>query len=754
MRAWTTAGLIFLSAVSVYNGRAGTALGAAPAGPGEAATALSSGSRVSVLNDATAPIAGSPTTAPASTPATAPSGPQGQSVKAEQINVSKDEGTVEIHVNDANLVEVLRMLSLQSQTNILPSKEVHGTVTANLYGVTIREALDAILKANGYAYKEKGNVVYVYTVKEAADMDKSERKTSTEVFHLFYANAANAQVMIKPVLSEAGQVAITQPALVGITSDGTNAGGNAHATEDLMVITDYPENLEKVRKILKEVDRRPAQILVEATILSASLGDDNALGVDFTLLGGVDFSGLTKAGSSTVDALSGTILNNPSAGGVVKDGFNTASTGFTKNVPAGGLRAGVVTNNVAVFLQALEETTNTVVLANPKVMVLNKMKGEVKVAREDAYRGKITTSESGVSQQQVDFLETGTLLIFRPYIADDGYIRLEVHPEDSSPIPSRSADLPPTKLTTETTTNVMVKDGHTVVIGGLFRETTTTSRSQVPFLGSLPLAGPLFRSQADSTQRSEVIILLTPHIIKDDTAYSAASEEELKQIEKLRAGVRRGLMPIGRERLAESCYECAVAEMAKPHPDTHKALWHLNCATNLNPGFREAINLKERITGKSVTSVDNSSIRSFVQRQILAERAAKSVTAAPAAGAPVACPNPLPVGPAAVLSAAQPATKPSSAQASIPATQPIAAAGKPATQPSVAQADDKFEDDNEEAAAEYNEDFGPSLVVPSSKSQVTAATPTTQPGGAEKTAKTTVPGATGTTVTALPEDEK
>lgn len=125
----------------------------------------------------------------------------GQSVSKDDVNVS-DAGTVEIHVNDASLVEVLRMLSLQSQRNIIASKEVRGTVTANLYDVTIREALDAILSSNGYAYREKGNFIYVYTAKELAEIEKSERKMTTEVFRLYYTPASNALTMIRPVLSE------------------------------------------------------------------------------------------------------------------------------------------------------------------------------------------------------------------------------------------------------------------------------------------------------------------------------------------------------------------------------------------------------------------------------------------------------------------------------------------------------------------------------------------------------------------------
>src|SRR5207237_3953552 len=124
---------------------------------------------VKLLDESTDPFAAnaSPTSQPSgkagTNSAAATSQPsEGRSVSSHEVSVS-DAGTVEIHVNDANLVEVLRMLSLQSQKNIIASKEVHGSVTANLYDVTVREALDAILHANGYAYREKGNFIYVYT---------------------------------------------------------------------------------------------------------------------------------------------------------------------------------------------------------------------------------------------------------------------------------------------------------------------------------------------------------------------------------------------------------------------------------------------------------------------------------------------------------------------------------------------------------------------------------------------------------------
>jgi hypothetical protein len=166
----------------------------------------------------------------------------------------------------------------------------------------------------------------------------------------------------------------------------------------------------------------------------------------------------------------------------------------------------------------------------------------------------------------------------------------------------------------------MVKDGRTIVIGGLFRESTDRTRSQVPGLGSLPLVGAAFRHQTDNTVREEVIILLTPHIVKDESAYAAAGEEQLKEAERLRVGMRRGLMPFGRERLAESWYEKAQEELRKEKPDRAKAMWYLNSATNMNPKFAEAIDLRVKVSGVEASASDNASSKSFVQRMILAEK--------------------------------------------------------------------------------------------------------------------------------------
>ncbi len=617
MRKWArSAGLLFCAVAAVYNGPAAFSAQEAQINSSDPAT------RVKVIGD--------------SDPA-----PATESSPGAHIAVSQN-GTFSIQINgDISLVQVLRMIGNQAQLSIVPSKAVLGTVPAmDLYNVTVSEALDAILQSNGMAWKQKGNLIYVYSEKELEDQEKAARKTATKTFTLHYIPASDAEALIKPAQSADSQVAVTKDAVSGIdTGDGASAtgggaggatpvGGNTESGVDMIVVTDYPENLERISKIIEEVDRRPQQILVEATILEATLTENNALGIDFTLMGGVNFDTILGNNTTVAGALSGNILNAAGTGSgpgtpanSIKQGYSGFTTGNydtqVGQAGQGGLQIGIVHNNLGVFISALESVADTTVLANPKVLVLNKQSGEVQVGQQLGYQ--TTTVTQTTSTQTVQFLNTGTILSFRPYIGDNGYIRMEIHPEDSTGSVTNNL---PDKTTTEVTSNVMIKDGNTIVIGGMFKDNSQSSRNQVPILGDIPIVGALFRSKTDQTARQEVIILLTPHIIKDDAAYSKASEEEAKEAEKMRVGVRKGMMWFGRERLAETAYENAEAELAKPKPNMNLVLWHLNCAINLNPIFIEAIDLKQKITGKLVTDADNSTIRYFVRQQIMAENAA------------------------------------------------------------------------------------------------------------------------------------
>ena len=521
-----------------------------------------------------------------------------------------DRGRVEMHVADLPLSTALQLLSIRSRRNIIASPNVQGKVTANLYDATFHEALTAILIANDAAYQEVGNFIYVYTRDEMARIEAAKAdKDVTRVFALNYISAADARSYIKPLVGEGGTIAVSPAPDTGLKSSPEEAGGNAYASGDFIVVTAAPATLREIERVLRDVDVRPRQVLVEATIIRAELKDDNALGIDFTLVGGVDLE-LLGATSNGIKDLSLGLL--PQAR--FEDSNAIAATDFAGDVPAGGITVGIIQDHVAVFLRALEQITDTTVLANPKILALNKQKAQIIVGRRDGFLTTTVTETQAI--QAVEFLETGTQLIFRPFIGNDGYIRMELHPEDS--VGFVNAQGLPSEQTTEITTNILIRDGETILIGGLFREVTTDARKQVPFLGGLPIVGSLFRSRSDSTAREEIIILLTVHIVKDQAAYATASEEEYQRIDRMRVGARQGLMWHGRERIAQGHYHKAMKSAASG--DTEKALWHANMALHNNPRLVPAALLKEKILQQREWDEDASGQRSFLHQLIAKER--------------------------------------------------------------------------------------------------------------------------------------
>jgi len=560
-----------------------------------------------------APVSGAP--APASGPATTQKTTDlGQNV----VDVDVAGRVKQLNMQETPIEQALYFFSLQTKKNIIASKNVKGTVTVNLYNVTFDEALDAMLRPNGFDYVQKGDFIYVYTAEELADIRKLNRHTVSKVIHLKYTTALDASVLIKPLMSSTGQLAVTPAALSGLTEGNADQGGLNYGASDTIVLNDYPENVDAVVDALKDIDVRPKQVLIESTVLNASLDDENALGIDLISISGADFSSLTSAALTTSaggsgGGGSGTAINGPA--GLFNNFLGTKTqtnvgTDFASSIPSGGLSVGFLSNNIAIFMRALETVSDVTVVANPKILALNKQKGEVHVGQKLGYLTTSTTTTT--TQQTVQFLDVGTKLIFRPYIAEDGYVRMEIHPEDSSgSLDSRGV---PQTNTTEVTSNVMIKDGRTIVIGGLFSESTTASKSQVPIMGNIPVFGVPFRKTDDKTHRQETIVLVTPHIINDDTSLYEESLREQEDVQRMQLGNRSGLQPWGRDRIAHLWYSKAVEEVSRG--DTEKALMYLDWALNTNQRLIEAIKLREQITNKKMDEKSGSSVADMVKNTI------------------------------------------------------------------------------------------------------------------------------------------
>ena len=507
-------------------------------------------------------------------------------------------------VHKGEITEYLQLLGKTCHKNIIPSPKVKGLVHVNLFDVTWRQALDAVLKVNGFAYDEQDDFIFVYTQAEYEKAQAAQRRMESRTFELSYISGKDLTTLVQPLLSENGRLSATPE----VTTTGE---GEMWAGDKLIVVVDYPERIEQVASVIEEADRRPAQVLVEATILVASLDDKNELGVDFSVLGGINF----QANAGFVGGIPTGMVGISSTETSVN---NTLP--FTNNVSNGGVSVGIVKDNIGVFVKALESVTDIMTLGNPKILTLNRQYGQVKVGDEDGY--VTSTIENGVVSQKVDFLETGTQLNFRPFVMSDGYIRMEIHPEDSDGgVTIESGFTLPWKATAEVTSNILVKDGQTIVIGGLFRDRVSATRSQVPILGDLPLLGPLFRSNIDQGTREEVIFLITPHIVKDDAEYAAAGKQVHQKCDRMISGLRDGMDPTARDTIAERHYQ--NARDCYDAGDTDKAMAQLERALEISPGFLDALRLRDDLLGtdNGGEPVQYGSMKSFM-RDLIEEQAA------------------------------------------------------------------------------------------------------------------------------------
>ncbi len=520
----------------------------------------------------------------------------------EEINgdIQKSEtGLLDVHVRERDISAILEMLSYQAQANIVATSSVSGVISANLYSVTLEQALDAILTPNGYTFWMTENTIFVGVPDELGVLLPPPE---TRVYKLQYLRAKDAAKAVNAVLGEHAEC--VEGGNDDEASGGQQSGGKdefSPAGGDYLIVTARPDELTAVEGVLAQIDVQPHQVLIEATILRATLNEANQLGIDFTMLGGVDFQDVGSTSNASADLTTGRL---PSA--QLQDTTFNINTDFAGNITGGGFTFGLIHDSIAGFVRALEDVTDVVVVANPKVVAMDRQVGEVIVGRRDGYLTTTVTETAAI--QTVEFLETGTQIRFRPLINDDGTVRLIVHPKDSNG-GLTTAQLP-FEETTEAQTAILVEDGDTILIGGLFRERTVSSRSQVPFLGDVPGLGLLLGSQSDQTVREEVIILLTVHVLKNTPAEKAEFRALLDDVERIRVGTRRGLFGIGRERLAQAFYHEAVRKLDAGQTDA--ALLNARMAVHNQPKHLAALKLQERILEERFWDEEGSRMRTFL----------------------------------------------------------------------------------------------------------------------------------------------
>ncbi len=498
---------------------------------------------------------------------------------------TEGDGLLSIHSRDDDIRNLLEQLAEQSGLNLMASESVQGTVTVSLEKVGVEAALAAVLKATGFVSRREGNVVYIGTAADFAALEKSLDRIGTRVYRPNYLNAKELQTLLTPMLTPVvGKMGVTSPAATGIAANNTTAGGDSIAQSDAVVVQDYENVLLQIDQVFKELDRRPSQVSIEAVIIQVTLRDANSFGVDFQVLRdkqNVRFGW----GNPRITPLDGAGTTNPATGGKVGE--------FTFD--PGGLKFAFLDDSLGIFLNALETVGNVNVVASPKLLCLNKQKAEILIGSKLGYIS--TTMTQTFSSQNVEFLDVGTQLRLRPFISSDGLVRMEVHPELSTgAVTVEGGFTLPNKNLTEVTTNVMCPDGCTVIIGGLMREDLATDSTQVPWFGSAPLIGPLFRNKSDTVTRTEILVLLTPRIINDEGA-AAEGAQFARDAKQMEATQFKSLIKLGTAKLSRENLVGAQQAWAKGNRFLARRLAKL--AVQHDPLNRDAVRFLNEISGNN-----------------------------------------------------------------------------------------------------------------------------------------------------------
>lgn len=393
------------------------------------------------------------------------------------------EEKINLSIQNADIQSVLNALSQQQHLNIVASPDVEGNVSIHLHEASLEEALDAVISMNGFEYTRKDDVFFVSKPKGEGAENALNQVWGEEVrtFKLNYVDLDEVVTNVKDIVSPSAMVTLYKP-------------------EKTLIVQDVPIHLDRVERVLRKIDVPPRQVLIEAKIMEVRLNDDSKLGVDWQYF----FEHSDTTGSLST--------------------FGFAEPGDE------GLFFQSLGKNFDIFVDALETKTDVNTLATPKLLALDDLEAKIIVGEKLGYFVATTTNTATVTS--VEFLETGTQLIIRPHIMDDGYIIMEIHPEVSDGIVQGGL---PSETTTEVTTNLIAKDGDTIFIGGLIRDRKEDVREQVPGLGCLPLIGVLFGKTVNTTQKTEIIVLITPHII------TAENREMLSRDTDTVDGVKKAL---------------------------------------------------------------------------------------------------------------------------------------------------------------------------------------------------------------------
>jgi type IV pilus assembly protein PilQ len=477
-----------------------------------------------------------------------------KAVNQGETAAEEKQQELSMHFQNIPVRDVLQVIAQFTHSNIVLSNSVSGNMTLNLKDVPWKQALSAIMESQGLGMKHIGPILWVAPASQIASQETSElkfnaakRKTEplvTEMLPLNYIKASTVATILNGFSAEKGGYAnrnsqMAMASLLGGQSArqmmGTNLLGSrgsveAVASNNSLLVRDTPSNIKNIVKLVKVLDKPAKQIVIKARIVQITTAAAKTLGVSW----GGTYTGSTNNG---VVNLSGTQTGGTMIGqGGSYSPYGTSSPGLSGvpslvNLPAAlpagsalaglspaslGLALGTAAGNkiLDLQLQALQANNDAKIISSPEVLTSNNAVANIEQGQEIPYQ---MASSSGATA--VSFKKAVLSLKVTPHITPNGDILMTIKATNNQP---NYAEATPSGIpinTQSVDTALMIKNGHTVVIGGIYTKSTSITDTGVPYLKKIPLLGWLFKSHARSVEKTELLIFLTPVVAHINTPH-------------------------------------------------------------------------------------------------------------------------------------------------------------------------------------------------------------------------------------------
>ena len=433
------------------------------------------------------------------------------------VEQSAQAGVISVDFKDADIRQVLRILSLKSGVDIVVGPDVEGLVTIKLTNVPWEQALDILLRTYGLTYERKGNVIRVLTLAAV-----EQEALSTEVFPLNYAKAKEVLDVLKEMLTDRGKVKF---------DERTNA----------VIVTDIPSSLFQLKQVVERLDRPTPQVHIESRFVETRLSRDENLGIDW--FDSLQFTLSPATAPTTFPFPGGADLGNVGSTFIPRAGTFSPSTGASLpkgRVPEVGGQftfGTITTSQMVTTLNLLKQRVDTRVISNPTIVTLNNKQANIQVGTDvNIPNFQIDPSTGRATVTGFQTRSTGIILRVTPLVNPQEEIVLDVKPEITTVGADRtfaSGITFPDFDVQKAETQVRLKDGETLAIGGFKRQAERVTSNKVPILGDIPLIGWLFTNRREQTpagqDQLDLLIFLTVHLVKAPPQQAAAATQPAGQ---------------------------------------------------------------------------------------------------------------------------------------------------------------------------------------------------------------------------------